>query len=121
MKNKLSFLKSIAVGGIIGFINGFFASGGGIAAVLALKKMLKLDDKKAHATALCIILPLTLSGIFVYSKGGFVDFPIITKAAIGGILGSILGARLLSKLPKKYIRLGFGGVMVFAAVRMFFG
>ena len=60
----------------IGFINGFFASGGGIVAVLILQKFFRLDEKKAHATSIMIILPLTVAGVAVYSLAGFSDTPL---------------------------------------------
>ena len=104
---------------LIGFINGFFASGGGIIAVLILEKLFKLDEKKSHATSIAIILPLTLAGIFVYTARGFSDEKIILNTAIGSMLGALLGAQILSKLPSDYIKMGFGLVMVASAVRMF--
>lgn len=113
-------LKKYLTGTAVGFINGFFASGGGIIAVLALKRILGIEEKKAHATAILIILPLTLSSILIYGNGGYFDLPLVLKSSLGGIIGAVIGAKLLSKLPKKYIKMGFGAVMVIAAVRMFF-
>lgn len=112
--------KGLLWGIPIGFINGFFASGGGIVAVLVLKKFFSLDEKKAHATSLVIILPLTLAGLFVYTMAGFSDVPVILKTAAGAALGALLGAKLLSKLSGKFIRIGFGFIMVIAAARMIF-
>lgn len=114
--------KSRLLWGIpIGFINGFFASGGGIIAVLVLQKFFSLDEKKAHATSILIILPLTISGLLVYSLKGFTDIPTVIKTASGAALGALIGAKLLSKLSGKFIRIGFGGVMVLASLRMIFG
>ncbi len=113
-------IKKYLIGALIGIVNGFFASGGGIIAVLALENLLKLDPKKSHATAIAIILPLAIAGITVYTKGGFFDMSLTVRASIGGAIGAVIGAKLLSKLPKKYIRGGFGVVMIISAVRMFF-
>ena len=114
--------KSRLLWGIpIGFINGFFASGGGIIAVLILQKFFALDEKKAHATSIIIILPLTVAGLFIYSMAGYTDIPVIIKTAAGAAVGALLGASLLSKLSGRFIRIGFGVVMVIAAGRMIFG
>ena len=113
-------VKNYFVGAIVGFINGFFASGGGIVAVLALKRYMKLDETRAHATAISVILPLTLCGIFVYGSSGYADINMIIKTASGGIIGAVIGAKALKRLPKKYIKAGFGAVMIVSAVRMFF-
>ena len=110
--------KGLLWGIPIGFINGFFASGGGIIAVLILQKFFSLEEKKAHATSIIIILPLTLAGVLIYSMAGFFDMPVIIKAASGAALGALLGAKLLSRLSGKFIRIGFGIVMVAASVKM---
>ena len=113
--------KGLLSGVVVGFLNGFFASGGGIAAVMVLKNIFRLDEKKAHATSIFIILPLTVAGIIVYTMGGYSDFSVVIRTAIGSSLGSFFGATLLSKLPPNYIRMGFGAMMVISAVRMIMG
>ncbi len=113
--------KALFWGVIVGFLNGFFASGGGIVAVLILKNFFKIDETKSHATSLAIILPLTVAGLIVYTTGGYADMPVIIKTAAGASVGALLGATLLSKIPPDYIRLGFGAVMVVAAAKMIIG
>ena len=113
--------KALLWGIPIGFINGFFASGGGIIAVLVLQKFFSLDEKKAHATSIMIILPLTVAGVFVYTMAGFTDVPVIIKTAVGATLGALIGAKLLSRLSGRFIRIGFGAVMVFASVKLLIG
>ncbi len=113
MKN----IKNILWGIPVGFVNGFFGSGGGVVAVYVLKKFLKVEDKKAHATALSIILPLSCASLFMY-KNSEADFKLVLLCAVGGSIGSILGARLLSKIPKKWLKITFGAVMVLSGARM---
>lgn len=113
--------RGLLWGTVVGFTNGFFASGGGIVSVMILKKFFSLKETAAHATSIMIILPLTLCGMFVYSAAGYSDFSVIIKAASVAALGAALGAVLLSRLPSKYIRILFGAVMIVASFRMFFG
>ena len=113
--------KGLLWGVPIGFINGFFASGGGIVAVLILQKFFSLEEKKAHATSIMIILPLTVAGVFIYTMAGFSDFPVILKAAGGATIGALIGAKLLSKLSGRFIRIGFGAVMVIASAKLLIG
>lgn len=105
-------------GGLIGFVNGFLASGGGIVAVLVLEKALKIETKRAHATALAIILPLSLASLAVYGISGYIDWPLIWESAAGGTVGAVIGAKILNRLPKKYIKMGFGVIMITAGIRM---
>ena len=117
VKRRTSYLW----GSIIGFLNGFFASGGGIVAVLVLEKVFLLKKKQSHATSIAIILPLTIASAFVYSHRGYADMNFIIKTALGTSLGAVLGALVLSRLPSRFIRMGFGIVMVIASLKMFFG
>lgn len=113
-------IKKLLFGAIIGLVNGFFSSGGGIIAVLVLKKLLNLDEKKAHATAIAVILPLTICSLFVYHSFGYTNLRLTFLCSIGGIAGAFIGAKLLTKLKKEYIRCGFGVVMIISAIRMIF-
>ncbi len=113
----MKILKNILWGIPIGFTNGFFGSGGGVLAVLILKKILKVEEKKAHATAIGIILPLSIASLVMYSKGGW-DFKTIVLCSLGGATGGLLGAKFLNKIPKKWLKIGFGVVMIISGGRM---
>ncbi|MBE7054096.1 MAG: sulfite exporter TauE/SafE family protein [Ruminococcaceae bacterium] len=112
------FLKCAFLGLITGICNGLFGSGGGSVFVPLSQKMLNLETKKSHATAIFIILPLTLISLFFYTKSGYFNFKITLLASVGGIIGGFLGAKLLKKLKSKYVKKVFGIFMIIAAVRM---
>lgn len=116
MKKK-SFLWGIP----IGFINGFFASGGGIIAVLVLQKFFGIDEKKAHATSIIIILPLTVAGALVYAMSSPVKSSVVIWCATAATAGALFGAKLLSRLSGWLIRTGFGLVMIIASWKLIFG
>ena len=112
---------TILCGIMMGLINGFLASGGGIVAVLVLERLLGVETKKAHATAIAIILPFSLVSLVIYGLSGYIDWGLVWRSALGGVVGAAIGAKLLSKLPKKYIKIGFGVIMVIAGGRMVLG
>ena len=69
MKNvwhKHKIFIHIVCGIIVGFLNGFFGGGGGMFCVPMLQKFCGYKDKQAHATTLCVILPLSIVSSFVY-------------------------------------------------------
>lgn len=110
-----------AIGGSVsGFLNGLFGSGGGTVIVPFLEIFLKLDPKKSHATAILIIFVYTLVSLFFYGFSGQLDFPLALKVSSGGIIGGMLGAKLLNKLSFNTIHKIFGGFMIIAAIRMVF-
>ncbi len=114
MKN----VKYILTGLITGAANGLFGSGGGTIVVPALTIFLLMEEHKAHATAIAIILPLTIVSSFFYIKGNFVDLPLTIKAALGGMIGGYIGARMLKSIPERTLRITFGIFMILAAIRM---
>ena len=118
MKSNLT--KIILGGALTGTLNGLFGSGGGVAAVLVLKKLFRCNPKEAHATAILIILPLSITSIIIYFMRA--DIPVSTAVftSIGGVLGGLVGAKLLKKLKSKWITKIFGIVMIAGAIRMLF-
>ncbi len=108
----------IILGGVIGFLNGFFGGGGGMICVPTLEKALKLDNKHAHATAIAVIFPLSLisSAIYVF-KGAIESLPLLT-IGLGVVAGGIIGAIALKILPSKLIRIIFSLVMLAGGVRI---
>lgn len=111
-------LKFALAGFLAGLVNGLLGSGGGILIVLYLTIIAKEERKKAQATAIAIILPLTILSSVIYFKSGFVDWSLLWKVSLGGVAGAILGAVLLNKLRPKLIKKLFGVFLVIAGIRM---
>nr|WP_199533661.1 sulfite exporter TauE/SafE family protein [Romboutsia maritimum] len=122
MKNKyFDFnIKNTIIGSFTGFINGLFGSGGGNILVPILNNILKVEEHKSHATALAVIVFLTSASSVIYISKGTYDISLTIKVAIGSIIGGIVGAKLLSKVTGKFLRLSFGTIMIIAALRMVF-
>ncbi len=109
------------IGGIfVGFLNGFFGGGGGMIVVPLLVFLLSLEDKKAHATALLIILPISVASAVVYLINNDIEILKIVYTGIGFIVGGIIGALALKKINNKVLRIIFSIVMVAAGIRMLF-
>ncbi len=122
MKNKrYGFnIKNSIIGIFTGFVNGIFGSGGGTLLVPILNNIVKLEEHKSHSTALAIIIFLTSASSVIYISKGTYDIPLTLKVAIGSIIGGILGAKLLSKVTGKFLRIAFGVIMILASLRMVF-
>ena len=113
-------IKNAVTGLFTGFINGVFGSGGGTLLVPILNNILKVEEHKSHSTALAIIIFLSTTSSVIYISKGTFDVGLTAQAAIGSIIGGIIGAKLLSKVNGKFLRIGFGIVMIIAAFRMVF-
>lgn len=119
MKNENS-KKIIPIGLVVGLANGLFGAGGGTLLVPALQKFLKLDTHKSHATALAVILPLSVISAFIYIWGVDVDWKVVMLVSAGGVCGGVIGAKLLNKLAGWWLNILFGLFLAVGSVRMLF-
>ena len=119
LKFSESFLQ-ILCGLLAGFINGLFGGGGGMIVVPGLRFLLGYRTNAAHATAIAVILPLSvLSGVFYTVFGNF-EFQPVVFTTVGVTVGGIVGAFLLKKLSSKPLTVIFSAVMAIAGVKMLF-
>ena len=120
-KSKKSQIIICIISGVaVGFINGFFGGGGGMIVVPLLIFLLGLEEKKAHATAILVILPLSITSSIIYiTKDGF-EFLNLGLTTIGVILGGVFGSLILKKINNTVLRFVFAGIMVVAGIKMMF-
>lgn len=116
-KNKIILIIFSAFSG---FVNGFLGGGGGVIVVALLLSVVKLNQKYAQATALLVILPLTVVSAIVYLIKGSVDWTPTLWVTLGVVVGGILGALLLSKLKSNVAKIIFAVVLIAGGVKMFF-
>ncbi len=105
-------------GAVIGAINGLFGAGGGMLAVPVLTYVAGLSEKKAHATAIAVILPLCAVGAAVYAAKGGYDAGVLLPTVCGVLLGGAAGAAALRKLSAPVLDIIFYGLMLFAGLKM---
>ncbi|MCQ2602816.1 MAG: sulfite exporter TauE/SafE family protein, partial [Clostridia bacterium] len=86
--------------------------------VPVLTVLFGLEERKAHATAIAIILPLCAVGAVVYFLRGTYDYSMFPYAIFGVISGGIIGAFLLKKASNNALKILFYGVMLLAGFKM---
>lgn len=114
---KKNILYSI-IGIISGLLNGVLGAGGGTVIVPALERLLGVPPHKAHATAISIILPISMVSSFFYLKHGTFNVKVTIIIAFFGMIGGLVGAKALKKLSGKAVRLIFAVSMILAGIRM---
>lgn len=114
----VKYLKYALIGLITGAANGLFGSGGGTIAVPAMVHLLGAQEHKAHATAISVILPLTVVSSLYYISNGYADWGLTIKVVLGGLAGGYIGARLLNVCPENLLRKIFAVFMAAAGIRM---
>ena len=77
-----------------------------------------LRGKEAHATAILVILPVSALSFFLYALRGYYAPQTLIPTALGVTAGGMVGARLLSRLPKKAVSLTFAFLQLLAGAWM---
>ena len=112
-------VKRAFSGAAVGGANSLCGGGGGMIAVPLLVKT-GYKEKEAHATAILVILPVSLFSFLLYYFRGLYDFSVLIPTAIGVTAGGFLGSKLLGKLPAKIVNLAFAFLQLIAGLFLFF-
>lgn len=120
MERKPAWLPPAVAGGLAGIANGFFGGGGGMILVPLLTGPCKLDQRRAFATSVAIILPLcVLSSIIYFFRGGL-DFMTALPYLAGGLAGGFIGGKVFQKLDMKWLRRVFALLILYGGVKSLF-
>lgn len=114
MKNSI---KKILIGILIGLVNSILGAGGGMIAVPALKKY-DMSQTKAQASAIAIILPLSIISAVCYILNGNVKINDSLIFIFPGVVGAVAGAIILPKIPVDLLKKIFAGFMIWAGIRL---
>ena len=116
VKDKTKRVALVISGVAVGALNGFLGGGGGMITVPALTAFGGLEAKKAHATAIAVMLPLSLLSAVIYTVGGVWNVRLGTVSGIAVTVGGALGAMLLSRLNNAALSVVFYLLMIAAGI-----
>ena len=117
MKEKGRYLLA---GALAGLTNGFFGGGGGSVLVPLLTRYCRLDQRKAFATSVAVILPLCALSAGIYFLRGGLALSAALPYLLGGLAGGTLGGVLFKRLNMTWLRRGFALLILYAGVRAAF-
>ncbi len=109
--------KLLLYGVLIGVTNSLFGAGGGIIAVPILKKE-GLTQKAAQASAIAVILPLSLISAVMYLTKGYFALSDASVFIPFGFLGALLGSRLMGRFSDRLLGVLFSVLMIYSGLRM---
>ena len=112
--------KTMLIGALAGFLNGFLGSGGGIISVPLFKKT-GLSVKESHATSLLMMFFLSAVSAGLYLYEGRLSLQDAAGFLPGGIPGAFASALFFRKINPALLRKIFGGFMIFSALRIIWG
>lgn len=110
-------MKKIGIGLLSGIITGLFATGGGNILVPALVYLIGLPEKESRATAIACVLPSVITSFIFYYRNDSIDIKTGILAAIGGIIGAFIGAKLLNQLSDKILKMSYAIFLIYASIK----
>ena len=121
MSRKQVWLAPAVAGGLAGIANAFFGGGGGMVLVPLLTARCGLDQRRAFATSVAIILPLCALSSVIYLFRGGLDLAVALPYLAGGLAGGFLGGRLFQKLNMDWLRRAFALLILYGGFKSLFG
>ena len=103
---------------LTGLISGFFGGGGGMVLIPLLTALCKLDEKKAFASSICIILPISVVSIIVYAINGILVTEQLMPFLIGGIVGGVISGLTFKRLSAGLLQKTLGGIILWGSMRL---
>lgn len=101
-----------------GLIAGLLGIGAGALKVLIHDLVMHLPPKVSTTTSNLIIGVTALAGTSVYLRAGMIDPGLAAPAIVGIVAGSLVGTRVLVRLPNQAVRRFFLGVLALLGVEM---
>ena len=112
-------LPILLIGLGAGLLNGLLGAGGGILIVFGLKRLLGerlADPRSVFASAIAVMLPLSLVSAVQYFKNGQLDAENAGILILPAVLGGVVGALLLRRLSPAALSRLFSVVVVASGV-----
>ena len=103
-----------------GALSGLLGIGSGALKVLAMDQAMRIPFKVSTTTSNFMIGVTAAASAGIYLSRGYIDPGLAMPVMLGVLTGSFLGARILPKADTKWLRLVFGGVILFLAIQMIY-
>ena len=101
-----------------GTLSGLLGIGSGSLKVIAMDQAMQIPFKVSTATSNFMIGVTAAASAGLYISRGYVNPSIAMPVMLGVLSGSLIGARLLPKLPVRLLRRVFAGVVALVAIEM---
>ena len=108
----------ILIGLLAGLLGGAFGIGGGALIVPALIILMKVETHVAIGTSLAAIIFISMSGAIRHYTLHNLDLHLVLLISLGGIIGAVIGATLVDKIPPIYAKRALAVFLLYSAIRL---
>lgn len=116
--SRKQLLQGAAIGLVAGLASGYVGVGGGFIMVPLMLSIIGIPMRKASGTSLIAVMILAIPGVIEQGIIGNINYLAGIAIVIGTIPGAVVGARLVTKVPERTLRLLFGCFLIVAAVML---
>lgn len=116
--SRKQLLQGAAIGLVAGLASGYVGVGGGFIMVPLMLSIVGIPMRKASGTSLIAVMILAIPGVIEQGIIGNINYLAGIAIVIGTIPGAVIGARLVTKVPERTLRLLFGCFLIVAAVML---
>lgn len=116
--SRKQLLQGAAIGLVAGLASGYVGVGGGFIMVPLMLSIIDIPMRKASGTSLIAVMILAIPGVIEQGIIGNINYLAGIAIVIGTIPGAVIGARLVTKVPERTLRLLFGCFLIVAAVML---
>lgn len=116
--SRKQLLQGVAIGLIAGLASGYVGVGGGFIMVPLMLSIIGIPMRKASGTSLIAVMILAIPGVIEQGIIGNINYLAGVAVVIGTIPGAVIGAKLVTKVPERTLRLLFGCFLIVAAAML---
>ena len=116
--SRKQLLQGAAIGLIAGLASGYVGVGGGFIMVPLMLSIIGIPMRRASGTSLIAVMILAIPGVIEQGIIGNINYLAGIAIVIGTIPGAVIGAKLVTKVPERTLRLLFGCFLIVAAVML---
>lgn len=113
-------VRAVILGLGAGFFSGLFGIGGGVIIVPGLVLWLGLDQHRASATSLTVIVVAATTAALSFAADGDVDWTAALTVLIGSGVAAFVAARAMARIPSVWLARAFVILAFVAAARLAF-
>ena len=107
--------KAVGTGTVVGFLTGLFGVGGGFLLVPALVLLLGVPTTVAVGTSLLVVTVNAAAGLAAHVGSAHIDYGVAAWFTAAAVVGSLLAARVATRLPAARLRIGFAWIVLAVA------
>lgn len=116
--SRKQLLQGAAIGLVAGLASGYVGVGGGFIMVPLMLSIIGISMRKASGTSLIAVMILAIPGVIEQGIIGNINYLAGIAIVIGTIPGAVIGAKLVTKVPERTLRLLFGCFLIVAAIML---